>query len=87
MDKRQQTDKLTWDNKQTDIWTRDNKQTYGHEAKKQTDMDIRQQTDRYMDSQTAKGQPQGVYFGMSDKPYFDPYIFGKLHLKIHNTVR
>lgn len=36
--------------------------------------------------QTAKGT-QGVYFGMSDKPYFDPYIFGKLHLKIHNTVR
>lgn len=50
-------------------------QTYGHKT-----------TNRHMDSQTNK-PTKGVYFGMSDKPYFDPYIFGKLHLKIHNTVR
>lgn len=60
-------------NKQT------NNQTYGHETKKQTyehetknrHMDMRQKTDTWIVKQTAKGT-QGVYFGMSDKPYFDP---------------
>lgn len=45
------------------------------------------QTDVRTAKQTANKGTLGVYFGMSDKPYFDPYIFGKLHLKIHNTVR
>lgn len=34
-------------------------------------MDMRQKTDTWIVKQTAKGT-QGVYFGMSDKPYFDP---------------
>lgn len=74
--------------KQTREKTRENKQTYGHETKKQPDIwtPDKTQTDIWAAKQTAKGT-QGVYVGMSDKPYFDPYIFGKLHLKIHNTVR
>lgn len=57
--------------------------------KKQTDIwtPEKTQTDIWTAKQTANKGTQGVYFGMSDKPYFDPYIFGKLHLKIHNTVR
>lgn len=51
-------------NKQT------NNQTYGHETKNRH-MDMRQKTDTWIVKQTAKGT-QGVYFGMSDKPYFDP---------------
>lgn len=57
---------------------------------KNRQMDTRQQTERHIDSQKNSQRNAGslhMYFGMSDKPYFDPYIFGKLHLKIHNTVR
>lgn len=57
-----------------------NKQTWTSD-KKQTDIHV------WTAKQTANKGTLGVYFGMSDKPYFDPYIFGKLHLKIHNTVR
>lgn len=46
------------------------KQTYGHETKNRH-IDTRQKTDTWIVKQTAKGT-QGVYFGMSDKPYFDP---------------
>lgn len=53
---------------------------------KQTWTSDKKQTDIWTAKQTAKGT-RGVYFGMSDKPYFDPYIFGKFHLKVHNTVR
>lgn len=85
MDKRQQTDRQMDMRQQTNRHMDERQQTNRH-------MDDRQQTDRHMDMKqqkdiwTAKGT-LGVYFGMSDKPYFDPYIFGKLHLKIHNTVR
>lgn len=54
---------------------------------KQTWTSDKKQTDIWTAKQTANKGTLGVYFGMSDKPYFDPYIFGKLHLKIHNTVR
>lgn len=50
-----------------------NKQTIKHMDMRQKNrhMDMRQKTDTWIVKQTAKGT-QGVYFGMSDKPYFDP---------------